>query len=68
MKKNYDNESYGQTVWRRFKRHKLAMVSLVLLIILGSAAVLAPVIAPYDPNAITGKFLGAPNKNFWLFF
>lgn len=60
------NESYGQTVWRRFKRHKLAMVSLVLLVILGGAAILAPVIAPYDPNAISGTFSGAPCKEFWL--
>lgn len=62
MKKNYDNESYGQTVWRRFKRHKLAMVSLVLLIILGGAAVLAPVIAPYDPEEIVGSFSAAPSS------
>ena len=42
------------------------MVSLVLLIILSAAASFAPVIAPYDPNAISGVFSGAPNKDFWL--
>lgn len=60
------NESYLQTVFRRFKRHRLAAVSLVILIILGAAALLAPVIAPHDPNEIVGPFSGAPSKEFWL--
>lgn len=60
------NESYLQTVWRRFKRHKLGVVSLIILIILGGAALLAPVIAPYDPNAIAGPFASAPSIEHWL--
>jgi len=72
MKMNRNNknditkESYLQTVFRRFKRHRLAMISLVLLVILGLAALLAPVIAPYDPDAIVGNFSGAPNAKHWL--
>ena len=67
-KKNIDivNESYLQTVFRRFKHHKLAMISLVIVIILGLAALLAPIIAPHDPDAIVGPFSGAPGKDFWL--
>jgi peptide/nickel transport system permease protein len=34
-------------MWRRFRRHKLAMASLVLLALIGLAVALAPVIAPY---------------------
>lgn len=60
------SESYIQTVWRRFRRHRLAAVSLVILTILGGAALLAPLIAPYDPDAIVGTFSGAPTKEFWL--
>ncbi len=60
------NESYLQTVIRRFRRHRLAAVSLVVLIILGAAALLAPVIAPYDPNEIVGGFSSAPSREFWL--
>ncbi len=60
------NESYLQTVLRRFKRHKLAMISLVVVIVLGLAALLAPVIAPYDPDAIVGNFSGAPNAEHLL--
>lgn len=64
--KDIVNESYLQTVFRRFKRHRMAMVSLVLVIVLGGAALLAPVIAPYPPNEIVGPFSGAPGKEFWL--
>ena len=38
VKKDITNESYLQTVFRRFRRHRLAMVSLVVLIILVGAA------------------------------
>lgn len=60
-KKDITNESYLQTVFRRFKKHRLGVVSLILVIILGGAALLAPVLAPYDPNEIVGTFSGAPN-------
>lgn len=59
-------ESYLQTVFRRFKRHHLAAFSLMILTVLCGAAVLAPVIAPYDPEAIVGTFSGAPCKEFVL--
>jgi peptide/nickel transport system permease protein len=36
--------------WRRFRKHKLALVATVLLIILTGSAILAPWVAPYDPN------------------
>jgi peptide/nickel transport system permease protein len=38
--------------WLRFRRNRMAMVSFVILIILTLVAVLASVLAPYDPNAI----------------
>lgn len=60
------NERYLQTVFRRFRRHRLATVSLIVLLILCLAALFAPLIAPYDPDAIVGKFSGAPNSQFLL--
>lgn len=65
-KADLSSESYLQTVVRRFKRHHLAAVSLVVLGVIVLAALLAPVIAPYDPNDIAGPFGGAPSKEFWL--
>jgi ABC-type dipeptide/oligopeptide/nickel transport systems, permease components len=46
--------------------HHMAVVSLVIVAILGGAALLAPVIAPYKPDDIVGPFSGAPSKEFWL--
>ena len=65
-KTDITNESYLQTVFRRFRRHRLAMVSLVVLIVLVGSALLAPWIAPYDPDAIVGTFSGAPCREFLL--
>lgn len=64
--KDIINESYFQTVFRRFRRHHLAAVSLIILIILVGVALLAPIIAPYDPDEIVGAFSGAPCKEFWM--
>lgn len=60
------SESYLQTVFRRFKRHKLALISLVIVVVLGLAALFAPLIAPYDPNEMVGAFSAAPGKGFLL--
>ncbi|MBQ8878877.1 MAG: ABC transporter permease [Lachnospiraceae bacterium] len=63
---NNISESYYQTVFRRFTKHKLAMVSLVLLACLGFCALFAPFIAPYHPDEIVGPFGSAPGREFWL--
>lgn len=64
--KDIANESYLQTIFRRFRHHHLAVVSLIIVVLLGLAALLAPVIAPYDPDEIVGTFSGAPCREFWL--
>lgn len=64
--KDIISESYLQTVFRRFRRHHLAMASLVVLVVLGGAALFAPLLAPYDPDAIIGPCGGAPSRDFLL--
>lgn len=59
-------ESYKQTIVRRFRKHHLAAFSLGVLLFLCSAAILAPIIAPYDPDAMVGPFSSAPCKDFLL--
>lgn len=59
------SESYLQTIGRRFMHHHLAVVSLVVVALLAGAALLAPVIAPYNPDDIVGPFSGAPSGEFW---
>ena len=59
-------ENYWQTVWRRFRHHRLACFSLAVLAVICNAAVLAPIIAPYDPEEIAGPFGAAPSLKFIL--
>ena len=68
MKKQNDitNESYRETIWRRFKRHRLGMAGLFVAAVIGLAALLAPLIAPHDPEAIVGPFAAPPSLDFWL--
>ncbi len=53
-------------VAKRFMQHKLAVVSLIVLVILIGAALMAPVIAPYAPTKPTGKFSAPPSWEHWL--
>lgn len=39
--------------WRRYARHRLALASFVFLLLISLAAYLAPLISPYDPNAMS---------------
>lgn len=47
-------------VWRRFCRHRLAVVSLFILLVMILLAVFAPLIAPYSPTKPTGAFSKGP--------
>jgi peptide/nickel transport system permease protein len=40
------------TVWSRFRKHKLAMAGAIVLLLMVVIAIFAPRLAPYDPNAI----------------
>ena len=41
-----------ELIWARFRRHKLALVGLVVITLLILAAAFAPWVAPYDPDYI----------------
>ncbi len=41
---------YFAQVWRQFRRDRAALVGAVLVVLLSSAAILAPVLAPHDPT------------------
>jgi peptide/nickel transport system permease protein len=54
-------------IWRRFRRNRLAMVGLVLIIILVLTAIFAPLIAPFDyDERDSGHFREAPSGEHWF--
>jgi peptide/nickel transport system permease protein len=61
-----------QLAWRRFKRHRLALIGSVVLLVMVSMAILGPILWPYDPTDIPGvkqaggdpPNLSAPNQIF----
>lgn len=44
--------TFGQDVWRRFRRNRLAVFGAGLICLLAVVAVLAPLIAPYSPTLV----------------
>lgn len=46
--------------WRRFSRHRLAVLGSLVLLVLVGIALLAPVISPHDPNRVDVKALKNP--------
>jgi peptide/nickel transport system permease protein len=52
--------------WRRFKRNRLAMLGLALLLITIAMAVAASFVAPEGPFKLVGARLRAPSAQFWL--
>ena len=61
-----ESETYLQTVWRRFRRHRLAMVSGVVLAVIILAALIGPLFLPYGPTQITPQFIKPPSAEHWL--
>jgi peptide/nickel transport system permease protein len=58
--------------WRRYRRHKLAMVSTIVLFLITAACVLAPLLTKYGPNeliringGVKGTFIH-PNADHWF--
>ena len=59
--------STKQLAWRRFKRHKLAMASAIILLLLGLATLFASVIAPYTFHAVdVAASLQGPSAKHWF--
>ena len=53
--------------WQAFKRNKLGMTALWVLIIITLVAIFAPLISPYDPytQSVTNRMQG-PSAEHWL--
>ncbi len=45
-------DSPGRLAWRRFRRHKVAVMGVFLLILITGLVILAPWVTPYEPNEL----------------
>ena len=53
--------------WRTFSRNQLAVCGAVVVGALVTVAVLAPMLAPWDPNKLdTKRILAPPSRSHWL--
>ncbi len=53
--------------WRSLSRNQLAMCGGLVVAFLVAVAVLAPLLAPWDPNGVdTKRILASPSKSHWL--
>ncbi|MUT64575.1 oligopeptide ABC transporter permease [Paenibacillus sp. NEAU-GSW1] len=59
-------DSPGRSFVRRFKKHKLAVAGLVVLLLLTLCAIFAPWLTPYEPSTITDSFGAPPSKEHWM--
>lgn len=54
------NASQWQLIWARYRKHRLAMLGTVVLIILYLLALLSGFVAPYAPNDRNAEYVTAP--------
>lgn len=52
--------SYAKLMWWRFLRHKLAVISAVIILILYFVVIFAEFVAPYDPETTFARYKLAP--------
>src|SRR5438034_252794 len=53
--------------WRRLLKNKLAVAGMITIVILLVMAILAPILAPYDPNRLfPGQSYVRPNAEHWM--
>ena len=63
----YFQASQWRIIWWRFRRHKVALWSAVILALFYMCVPFAEQIAPYDPNERSSEFLYAPPQPIRLF-
>ncbi|MFL7791232.1 MAG: ABC transporter permease [Anaerolineae bacterium] len=59
--------SYGKLMWWRFRKHKMAMVSAVVVLMLYLVALFCEIVAPYDPEQYFIKYKDAPPTKIHIF-
>jgi peptide/nickel transport system permease protein len=59
--------SRRETVWHRYRRHRLALIGLIIIVTLAVLAVFAPLVIPHGPYSLNLTDTNQPpNSTFWL--
>jgi peptide/nickel transport system permease protein len=59
--------SQWQLMWWRFRRHKVALISGIVLIFIYSVVLFAEFLAPFPADAVNAKYLYAPPQRLHFF-
>ncbi len=57
-----------QLMWWKFKKHKIAVASLVIIAIMYFIAIFTEFISPYDPNVRHVRYLHAPPQKLHFYY
>ncbi len=66
-RKNAAAASQWRLMWWQFRRHRLAVASLAVLLLLYFVAAFCEFVAPFDPNAFAPRYTYAPPQRVHLF-
>ena len=66
-KRRARRESQLGLMWRRFRRHKLALVSLWIVVLFYLVALIAEFLAPVDPSTYSARYTYAPPQGLHFF-
>ncbi|TNJ66970.1 ABC transporter permease [Paenibacillus hemerocallicola] len=61
-----DEHAGSVPLWRKLLQRRLAVAGLATVALLIAIALLAPWLAPYSPEEMTGSFNAAPDGEHWL--
>ena len=59
--------SQWRLIWWRFRRHRLAMASAVIVLLLYLIALFAEFLAPYEPSEFSARYTYAPPQSLHFF-
>ncbi|MGX7092696.1 ABC transporter permease [Hutsoniella sourekii] len=58
--------SFWQEVFQTFKKNKLAMVGIGILIVIALMAIFVPILSPFEYSEQTGAYNHAPSAEYWF--
>ncbi|UJF15581.1 ABC transporter permease [Jeotgalibaca sp. MA1X17-3] len=66
LSKTIKAESNKKIIFKRFMKHKPAVIGTIVFIIMILMAVFAPLVTNFQPNLITPDFEANPSSTYWL--